>query len=224
MGRWALAHGASMYDSIPTKLNLLLISRETPVIQRKRSTIDEYLRTGVLRGITEGTSVREIGKELGPPTSWWGRDWEHNIPLIWYYGDVEIILNNDDEPKVIELALGRKIYGNAFKSSKLIRNVECEPYPNMTLDEFIEYADKFGHAISEYTWSWQHIEEEKVFIIDEITTAIFTPAFGDDDQYRLYEFHSGLEGLPDFHKDPRSKHFAEYRRRVDDPNSEAGCS
>lgn len=189
------------------------------MIERKRSTIDEFLRTGSLRGITEGTSFREIGEKLGPPTQWGDQEWEFNIPLLWKYGDVEVIFSREKVPKVSGLTLNKLTNGATFKSSKLIRNVAFEPYPDMTFDDFERYAKNHGHSLSEHTWSFQDQKEERAIIVDDATWIIFAALSDEDDQYRLYEIHSSLEGMPDFFKDPRSRYYKEYRAKLEQGGS-----
>ena len=196
-------------------------------MEKRRSTIDEFLRTGSLRGITEGTSVHEIGKEIGPPTHWGGDNWELNIPMCWYYQDVEIQFLPESTPIVSQLTINGYGYPKKlFKSSKLIRNVDCEPYPWMTLDKFLSYAETFEHSLSEYRWSFQD-EVERVFTLNDRSWVSFRqhdhdgdydgffPEYDDSVEFQLVRIGTPLEGLWEFYKDPRSRYFAEHQARLE---------
>ena len=84
----------------------------------------------------------------------------------------------------------------------------------MPFDHFEGYANKLGHTLSEQTWSYQDKEEERAIIVDDATWIIFAALSDEDEQYRLFEVHSCLEGMPDFFKDPRSRYYKEYRAKL----------
>lgn len=180
-----------------------------------------------MRGIVEGTSVREIGEKIGPPIRWGGDYWERNVPLCWYYQDVEILFSFEEEPTVNQITINvYDFWRTKFRSSKLIRNVEGELYPLMTLDDFKRYAETGDHSLSEYRWSFQDAEE-RVFTLNDKAWVSFRQLYTDDDsddffpeydptvEYQLIRIGAPLDGLWEFYKDPRSAHYLAQREQLE---------
>ena len=69
-----------------------------------RVSLLDFIRTGTLKEIGVGSEMRACGELLGPPEAWEVK-WDFYFPSLWYYGSVQISMEENEPGKVYVRAI-----------------------------------------------------------------------------------------------------------------------